>query len=382
MLKCNNCAAEAQLDAATRQVRYTAIPKAYAQFEGALKDKWLTRRETFELTELKPLPTVVFFPIIISLVALCALFGLIGIVLAVRPGMGATRQIIDDAYARQNVQDGVNLPVASPLATPLTPTLTTTAEISLTPGVSGTVEVTSVMVLTPTPESGLTPTAPPAAPPAAPATPTPTLPPPNIPTRPPTFTPVPPPPSAPTVPAVPTPIPTATPVQSSPLATPLATNTPTATPVPGQAATLTPTPTGTGTSTATPSAPQNGAVLITGTVAISNVLFQGTTTFNEVDEYIDLFNRGTVGVPLSGFKLRVGQGLYALPAGLQVLAGQGCRIYTGLGNNVDAPAPFNSCGSRQSFNINGNPTGIWPNSPGTRVELLDAANVVVAYFSY
>ena len=88
VLRCTHCQAEAQLDATTRQVRYTSIPQPYAQFEEALKDKWLTRRETFEATELKPLPTVVFFPIIVSLLALCALFGLIGVVLAVRPWHG------------------------------------------------------------------------------------------------------------------------------------------------------------------------------------------------------------------------------------------------------------------------------------------------------
>ncbi len=391
MLRCTNCQAEAQLDATTRQVRYITIPKPYEQFEEALKDKWLTRRQTFEATELKPLPTVVFFPIVVSLVALCALFGLIGIVLAVRPGMGTTRQIIDEAYAKQN---GIALPQASPLATPLTPTLTTTLEVSPAVPLSGTVQVTDVVALTPSPQPVVAPTVDPSTPPAQPPqapTPIPTpQPPPSIPTRPPTFTPVAPPAAqpSPTLPvALPTPTSTATPVLNSPLPTPLATRTATATStstlVPGQVAAFTPTPTATGTGTATP---QNGAVLITGSIGISNVVYLGTASFNEGDESIDLFNRSAALANLTGYKLRVGQAIYNLPTNFQIAASQGCRIYTSVIPSGDAPAPYNGCGGKFSFSNlgypNGNPAGIWPNAAGTRVELLDSTNVVVAYFGY
>ena len=382
VLRCTHCQAEAQLDAATRQVRYTLIPKPYAQFEDALKDKWLTRRATFEATELKPLPTVVFFPIIVSLLALCALFGLIGIVLAVRPGMGTTRQIIDEAYAKQNG-------LALPGVTSLTPTLITTLDVSLTVTVSdfltATVEVTNDVA----PTSTLPPLPVPNTPPVQPPTPLPTLlQPPPIPTRPPTFTPIPalptvlPSPTVQVAPTVlPTPTPTTLPALNSPQPTPLATRTSTPTPTPGQGTvTATPTPTATGPVS------QTGAVIVSGissTVAISNVRYFGTPGSNETDEYVDLFNRGTTVMNLSDWKLKVGQTTYPLPNNLQVVAGLGCRIYTGVPPNTEPPAPFNGC-ARYSFNVTTSLTGIWPNATnvGNRVELLDAANVMVAYFGY
>jgi hypothetical protein len=123
-------------------------------------------------------------------------------------------------------------------------------------------------------------------------------------------------------------------------------------------------------------------VLITGSVAISNVFYLGTGAFNEGDEYVDLFNRGTTLANLPSWKLRVGTAIYPLPNNLQIAAGQGCRIYTGVAPNADAPAPFNGCANRFSFNITGSPTGIWPNASGNRIELLDTTNVVVAYFGY
>ena len=85
---------------------------------------------------------------------------------------------------------------------------------------------------------------------------------------------------------------------------------------------------------------------------------------------------------LTNYKLQVGQAIYNLPNNFQIAPNQGCRIYTSVIPSEDAPAPYNGCGGKFSFsNIGyptGNPTGIWPNTAGTRVELRDSANVVVA----
>lgn len=385
-LNCSTCKAEAEFDAVTRRVRYTAIPQTYAQFEVALKDKWLTRREVFKATEVQPLPTVVFFPIIVSLLALCALFGLIGIVLAVRPSMGTTRDVINDAYAKQL---GINQPVVSPLAAPLTSTLTNTLGLSPSVALTSTVEVTQQLTLTPSQLTLVTPIVGAAIPNLAPTatfTPQPTAPPPpGIPTRPPTFTAVatlPGPPPNPTVQIIitATPVlPTSSPVLNSSLATPTAnptgTPTPTSTPltntvVSGQTATSTPTP------TATPI-----TQTISSSVGISNVLYIGDRLRLQGDEYVDLFNRSASVMTLTNYKLRVASKTYDLPPGIQIPAALGCRIYTSLINSP--PPPFNGCGGPFSFNIpaSSNPEGIYPDSPpNVRVELLDGSGAVIAFF--
>jgi Lamin Tail Domain len=164
-------------------------------------------------------------------------------------------------------------------------------------------------------------------------------------------------------------------VQNSPVPTPLATRTSTATSTPGQ--------TTIATLTATPTPVQKGFALITGSVVITNVVYTGTATFNEGDEYIDLFNQGATLVNLANYKVRVaGQTLYPLPGNLQIAPYTGCRIYTKFLPSGDPPSPFNGCGGNYSFSASAGPTGIWPNVTGTKVELVDATGLVVATFSY
>lgn len=374
VLDCTSCHAKAEFDVGTRRIRYTSIPKRYEQFEAALKDKWLSRAEAFEETELKPLPAVVFFPVIVSLLALCALFGLIGVVLAVRPSAGTTRQIIEDAYARQFGFQPVGL--VTPSLT-VTVELTTTVEVALTAeplspeaGTATALALAASNIASPTaaptanvPPSEVLPTQPP-----TPA-------PPDIPTAlPPTFTPPPPADQPPTPTATVLqnqgPTTTATAVLQSPLPVP-GTPTPTTTNDPAVA-------TATPTASATPG--QSGAVIVTGTVAITNVNAAAGTAF---DEYLDILNVGAAPVTLVDWKIRVGIQVYNLsnPPGtqLQLLAQQGCRVYTGTNvGPVALPGEYNACGAKFLGVTSG--IKIYPNSTGYRIELLNESNVVVAYY--
>ena len=377
-LDCTACHARADFDISTRRIRYASIPKRYEQFEAALQDKWLSRVEAFEATELKPLPAVVFFPVIVSLLALCALFGLIGVGLAVRPSASSTRQIIEDAYARQF---GAAPSMESPLITQ-TVQVTATVEITITPE-EGTLEAMGTATALALQNGG----APPAEVPTAGAVPTiaveqPAQPTPAIPTQaplPPTFTPeataeLPPTPTAtPPVVAVPTTDPNSS--QQSPLPLP---------PSPTATATNPPDPNappGTPTSTATQSSqPSLGPVIITGTVAITNVNAAAGSAF---DEYIDIFNTSTTPVNLINWKVRIGGQVYNLSnppdSQLQLLGQQGCRVFSGTNvGPVALPGEYVACGARFIGITSGQK--IYPNTSGYQVELLNENNVAVAYY--
>ena len=379
-LDCTSCHAKAEFDGGTRRIRYTSVPKRFEQFEAALQDTWLSRAEAFEATELKPLPAVVFFPVIVSLLALCALFGLIGVVLAVRPSAGTTREIIEDAYARQfGLQNGSNGSNGSLNSPPLTVTveLTTTVEVTVTgealsPDAAGTATALAsanpnLPPATEIPTANLPPT-------AELPTQQPTPLPPNIPTPlplPPTFTPAPveQPTLVPPTPVQPQPLPTG--VLQSPIQPP-STATPTATPTTQGAATS--------TSTAASAPNQLGPVIVTGSVAITNVNAAAGSAF---DEYLDIRNTSATPVTLVDWKLRVGGQVYNLsnPPGtqLQLLGLQGCRIYSGTNvGTVAMPPEYTACGAKFLGITSG--VKIYPNTTGYQIELLNESNVVVAYF--
>ncbi len=132
--------------------------------------------------------------------------------------------------------------------------------------------------------------------------------------------------------------------------------------------------------TATASPDLLGAIIVTGTVAITNVNAAAGTAF---DEYLDILNVGAVPVTLVDWKIRVGGQVYNLsnPPGtqLQLLAQQGCRVYTGTNvGPVTLPGEYNACGAKFLGVTSG--TKIYPNSTGYQIELLNEGNVVVAYY--
>ena len=142
---------------------------------------------------------------------------------------------------------------------------------------SGPGPTTPISTLHPSPTA--TPTATPAMTPTATATATPTL----------TPTPTPSPTPQPTSTATPVPQPTATPAHT-PTATPTTAPTATPTPVPAPTATSTPTP--------MPVPPATGGHLV-----IECIFYDGEVPRSEADEYVQLLNRGTGPVELTGWRL-------------------------------------------------------------------------------
>jgi len=419
LLRCSSCQSVAELDPASHRIKYITVAPEYQEFESALKQDWLSRRQVFDLTT-RPLPVVVFLPIILSLLALCILLGTVGAVLAIRPSLMNTRALIEAAYAptadltANPVVSVTEEALQSPLSTgEVTDTLTAEASPNPNPTVEGdgalptaTIQTqTSIETKTPEGLPGLfteTPSgnAPPSQPPTA------------------TFTPL---------PATNTPIPTSgtrivglTPGQTSPLATPtFSANGSTLTPTPNSAqltqtpatATATPTATQVGAATATstvtpnpltPSPTPTETVIFSGTfpsgtagrsilqsnfIVIADVKVKGDPSFNEGDEYIDLRNNSDLqSVTMIHWKIRINNGAsYFIPnesasASFSIPPQQGCRIYTGSVSSQNTPPPYNWCGP-QSLGSPTSTTGVYTNDHGT-IEILDESGKTVASFTY
>lgn len=415
-LRCGQCNSVAELDIDTNRVRYITINERYQDLADSLRQNWLSRRQLFELTN-RPLPAVVFLPIILALFALCVLLGVVAAVLAIRPSLMTSRELIELAYARtaaapnETPISGTNPALMSPVAA-ISATSIITDNTDNTGGkITGTLVA---QIETPTPDLVL---------------PTPPTDDPNN-SLPPTQAPKPQSPATPTVggsiftptplPATNTPVPTAatrivalTPTtlgQTSPLATPtqaasailtstpttpgVATATATATATPNPGATPTPTVSAAPTPTFTvifsgtfPSGTVGRSILYSNFIQISDVKVLGEKSFSEGDEYIDLLNNNlNAAVNLSLWRIRInGVAVYYIPGNIaanqnfSIPAGQGCRIYTG-NVNTQIPTPYNWCGP-QNFSVTTSSIGLYTNDHGT-IDILDENSKVVASFTY
>jgi hypothetical protein len=172
------------------------------------------------------------------------------------------------------------------------------------------------------------------------------------PTFPPTFTPL------------PVTFPTLTPAIETSTATPQVTAT--HTPTPEHTSTVTATVTSTPTPTYGPG--------ISSTVVISTVMYRGNTALNMSDQFVEIQNRGTIEVNISGWQIRaLSSGkAFNFPSGLLLLAGETCRIY---GNSP--PTTPESCGP-YSFN---SPDQVWSTTHDT-AQLHDGNGVLVGVYSY
>ena len=410
ILRCSNCNSVAELDAQTNRIRYSSVSvndERFSDIEDTLKQNWLSRQQLFALTT-RPLPAVVFLPIILSLLALCVLLGVIGSVLAIRPSLMTSRNLIEAAYSKSLTSDITQtITVTSAILMSSTGDITATAEIS------GDIQkLTGTLVVQIETPTLLATTAP--EPPVDASTVT-RPPPVTQPVNRPTET---------ALPATNTPIPTSatraivltatTLGASSPIRTPTVVSGATVTATANPTSTLQPTSTvlatvsitpsstiTTGTPSASPtptetvvfsgtapSGQPGRSVILANFIQISDIKVKGDPSFNEGDEYIDLRNLNqTQTVSMARWKLRVnGVATYFLPGNaaasesFAIPPDQGCRIYTGnVQTQVPAPAPYGWCGPR-SFTVN-NPEGLYTNERGI-IEILDETGKVVASFMY
>ena len=410
ILRCSNCNSVAELDAQTNRIRYSSVSvndERFSDIEDTLKQNWLSRQQLFALTT-RPLPAVVFLPIILSLLALCVLLGVIGSVLAIRPSLMTSRNLIEAAYSKSLTSDITQtITVTSAILMSSTGDITATAEIS------GDIQkLTGTLVVQIETPTLLATTAP--EPPVDASTVT-RPPPVTQPVNRPTET---------ALPATNTPIPTSatraivltatTLGASSPIRTPTVVSGATVTATANPTSTLQPTSTvlatvsitpsstiTTGTPSASPtptetvvfsgtapSGQPGRSVILANFIQISDIKVKGDPSFNEGDEYIDLRNLNqTQTVSMARWKLRVnGVATYFLPGNaaasesFAIPPDQGCRIYTGnVQTQVPAPVPYGWCGPR-SFTVN-NPEGLYTNERGI-IEILDDTGKVVASFMY
>ena len=416
ILRCSNCTSVAELDAQTNRIRYSSVSvndERFSDIEDTLKQNWLSRQQLFALTT-RPLPAVVFLPIILSLLALCVLLGVIGSVLAIRPSLMTSRNLIEAAYSKSLTSE-----ITQTITVTSTILMSSTGDITATAEISGDIQkLTGTLVVQIETPTLLATTAP--EPPVDASTVT-RPPPVTQPVNRPTET---------ALPATNTPIPTSatraivltatTLGASSPIRTPTvvpgatvtATTNPTSTLQPTSTvlanASITPSPTiTTGTPSASPTPTETvvfsgtaitgdtagRSVILSNSIQISGIKVKGDAS-NEIDEYIDLLNPTTQTVSMARWQLRVrvsvsvsvsGATSYYLPGNaadsgnLALRDGQGCRIYTG-NVQTQVPAPYGWCGPR-SFSVTSLSIGIYPNERGT-IEILDETSKVVASFTY
>ena len=173
------------------------------------------------------------------------------------------------------------------------------------------------------------------------------------------------------MPSVPTPsVPPATPTAGPPIPT-QSDNTPQAPtqPRPSPSATTLPTPRPTATpvppTTPHPAPPRTP-------LRITKLFYDGTEPRTEGDEYVEITNISAGTVTLTGWTLVSVQGnqVYHFPDGLQMAAGQACRVYT----NQDHPE---SCGLNWHYASG----GIWRNM-GDKAELRDASDAVIDWWCF
>jgi Lamin Tail Domain len=110
----------------------------------------------------------------------------------------------------------------------------------------------------------------------------------------------------------------------------------------------------------------------TGTVAIADISYKGKVKRVQSDEYVEIVNKGTTAVDLSGWKVSSGSSKkqsFTFPAKTTLEAGKSFRVYT---NEVNPETGGFSFGSS---------TAIW-NDQGDEAKLFDAAGNLVSTLAY
>ena len=370
---CDSCGSIFELNPETKRCHYLYVAQDDANLILELNTKWLTRNEVFDLAGAIPREqsappataspalqgTKVVWGVLIGALALVPILCACLAAIMLSSGVKNTRSIIDAVNQTSSVPiaqapltftaeiqptPGNLNPLNSPLPTPsevATPNSDATVvdkqpeeTVIQTSGVVATEQATGIVLVTN--EFG-----------AAPATvaPTRTPPPQATATLPPTFT-----PAAP----VTTQTPTASPIVNR---TPTSTITPTAQPIITTTATLAP--------SVTPA--------LSGSVVIVTVMYSGTDSLNQSDQYVEVLNRSQTRVNMGSWILHAQSSgrVFSFPSGLLIEPGQTCRIY---GNSPPASAP---CGPL-SFS---SPTPVW-SLTGDIAELRDAGYVLMSQFAY
>ena len=382
---CDVCGSRFEVDRETRRSQYVYLAEGFAarypQITERLIANRLTRREIFELVSPAswqppsamnlPVSSALVWLVLIAAGLTVAIVCSCAMALLLSPGMAQTRRLIAAANApTATAPESAGLalsPLDSPLQTP--GTLTATLPVSEMPATPPNPELQpaplqtiDVSVATVAPEA--IPTIDPAAqatepapdqPPPPPA-PTP-APPQPIPdagtaTLPPTFTP-PPPTPIPQPTAPPTPSPASSPTEN-PAATPTLTF---AAPGPSE-----PSPT-----------PDTSGNIITGSVVITTVMYQGDPTTNESNEFVEIVNQSSGPIDLSNWTLRAASTnqVYTFSNGTPIYPGEACRVYT------NSPIPFGTCGALTFASQ----VPVWSNL-GDVAELRDANGVLVSRWLY
>ncbi len=371
---CGACGCRLAFDPQTRRAQIVHFPEAFADLEGPLGGRWLTRREMFmqvaeaqqrALTPPNPQFTLLAATTLTILTAF-SMLATVAVAFVLSPSLARTRQTIAAAYqpTPSPALAAVSLPTQALTPTPTTDALAASPEPTIANG-------SADEVPTPagddeeriaTPETPAT-EPPPAAPPPPPL-PDNALPVPPNPGEavglPPTFTPAP----AAMLPTIANPL-------VSPLL-PTATPEATATPPPSPTA-IAPTP----TSAATPLPP--GSMVFRGSLRIRNIRAVGSEP-NQGDEYVELQNEGTEQVNLAGWTLRAIRSvdgailsIFVFPGNAVIAAGQTCRIYTNL---LFAAA---NCGFSGGFL---SPIPIWPDGGGAHASLFNPEGIEYTRFAY
>jgi hypothetical protein len=405
MLICASCGAQAEFDGEARRVRYTSLPVRYAQFEGALRGRWLARTEVFAAVAAAQ-HTPKQLPVLLVTLGVLGLMGLAFLLTRNSPAQPLPR--------KQTMHSPETLaPAVAPTEVMATSTavLATTTPATLPTNAAAVNKATEQVTASPTNEA-VVPTPPTeaatlAAEPIA-TTVSPTL-------QPLAATPVPvvdagqaaatvsPAPTQvasqvvsqvvalATVPGTPTarvantpvlvntplPVQTPTPALGSDEATtaPTATSEPTIEPTTPPTETPIPTPTPAPTQTPTPVAFSISKIAYVGGSSSEENLEMANATDQPMDIAINTWrlristSAGQVELKLSDF----------LRAPISIPARQSCRLYTSKRTpSADEQSP---CGFL-TLGIVDDTDGIYPNKPGATVTLLDGEGVRVATFRY
>ncbi len=386
---CSACGSAFEFDQVTRRCRYTYIGPQYPALANSLIGVWLTRREAFDRvgsvdTQSDETPAALFgkprdprrtsltvvWGILVGALALIPILCACLAALMLAPGMAQTRRMIANANQPAGELTGTASTVAGAVILTGTdvsayPAFTAAPAISATQAdeVKPAIRITGTGVAKPLSpmNSPLQPTATHVVPvtvqvetPVATSVPRSTSAP-NAQataTLPPTFT------AAPTNGALVSPIATPT---SSPV-------TPTAT----HQAEVTSSPTVTPSATPTPSA--GTSVLISSSIVISTVMFNGTPTLGEADQYVEIQNRGSNPVSIGNWTIRAlssGRKFY-FTQGLVLMPGETCRVY-----GSSPPATSSGCGS---FSFS-SATPVWSTVKDT-AELYSDQGVLVGVYRY
>jgi hypothetical protein len=113
-------------------------------------------------------------------------------------------------------------------------------------------------------------------------------------------------------------------------------------------------------------------VTATGTVAIADISYKGKVKRTQSDEYVEIVNKGTESVDISGWKISSGlskRQAFTFPAKTTLEAGKSCRVYT---NEVHTETGGFTFGSS---------SGIW-NDKGDEAKLFDAQGNQVSTLAY